>query len=933
MASTDHAETVDGAESERLRVLAAYGVLDTPPDTRFDALARLATRLCGTPMAVITLVDDHRQWFKAEIGLGMRETPRSIAFCAHTIQGPGLFQVTDARDDPRFTLNPLVTDEPRLRFYAGVPLQVEGGHRLGSLAVLDREPRRLTPEQEADLESLAHQVVVVLEEHRQRLLAEAASIEAKRQSDSLLAIAGRVARLGAWELDLAVQKVVWSDVVADIHDMPRGFSPRLEDGLSFYLEPGRTLLSQAVVDCQEHGTPFDYELVLQPAGSGPTRWVRAIGEALRNAEGRITHLHGACQDITERKSQALQIQHLAERLSATFESIPDPFLAVGADGQVLLVNAAFERLVQRERADLLGLTLSDVLPPTVIEAPFLDHCADAMRNQQPLEFEATEVRSDHRFEVRLFPVDNGLTVHARDITQRESMLAQLRLLDTCVRYLNDAVMITDANVQAPGPTILFANQAVEQLCGWQPDQLVGGSPRRLQGPMTQRDRLDALRQAIVQSKPVETELINYRRTGETYWVELKLSPIQDDEGQCTHFVAVERDITERKLAEAHREALERQLRQAQKMESIGTLAGGIAHDFNNILGAILGNVELVRDALPPGGPGQGALNTIASSAQRARSLVQQILAFGRQQATQRLKQPLHPVIDEAVRLLRATLPANVALDTTAPHDEVFAEVDGNQLQQVLINLCTNAWHAMPASGGRIEIGLATQDSSFAHLWVSDDGCGMPPDVQARIFEPFFTTKPVGQGTGLGLSAAHGIVEAHGGRIEVESALDHGSTFHIYLPASAPGEQGASEKATTAAERHSLKGLKVLCVDDDPVMLTTTQALLEREGCVVDAQFDPQRALERLRAVRGDTGVLVTDFNMPVMDGMALVKEAKRLNPDLPVVMASGFLSDKMCEQAALLGVTVLVQKERTVEDLVAAVREAIARVHRHDRLR
>jgi signal transduction histidine kinase/ActR/RegA family two-component response regulator len=693
LSAEESVDSADGRESERLRVLASYNVLDTPPEAPFEELARLATRLCGTPMAVVTLVDDHRQWFKAEIGLNVRETPRSIAFCAHTIEGSGLFQVTDAREDTRFASNPLVTGTPHLRFYAGVPLQVEGGCRLGALAVLDREPRCLTPEQQADLESLARQVVLVLEERRLRILAEIASRDAKRQSDSLLMIAGRVARLGAWELDVVRQKVVWSDIVADIHDMPRGFSPDLDRALLFYVEPDRSTLARAVAACQEDGSPFDHELVLRPASGGPLRWVRAIGEAVRNAEGRITHLRGACQDITERKR-----------------------------------------------------------------------------------------------------------------------------------------------------------------------------------------------------------------------------------------------------AELHRETLERQLRQAQKMESIGTLAGGIAHDFNNILGAILGNVELVRDALPKAGAGQAALATISGSAQRARSLVQQILAFGRQQPTQRVAQPLRPLIEEAARLLRATLPANVALETTRAGVEVLAQVDGNQLQQVLINLCTNAWQAMPVGGGRIEIGLDTDCSALpkagagaelsaspcAHLWVRDDGPGMPPDVQARIFEPFFTTKPLGQGTGLGLSAAHGIIEAHGGRIEVRSQVNLGSTFHIYLPVCTPADEVTVAPALPAADRNLLKGLKVLCVDDDPVMLTTMQALLERAGCVVDAQSDPRLAADRLRDTRHRADILVTDFNMPLMNGAALVQEVKRINPDLPVVMASGFLSDKLCAEAFAQGVTVLVQKERTVEDLVAAVTEAVA---------
>ncbi|MBC7992458.1 MAG: response regulator [Rhizobacter sp.] len=415
--------------------------------------------------------------------------------------------------------------------------------------------------------------------------------------------------------------------------------------------------------------------------------------------------------------------------------------------------------------------------------------------------------------------------------------------------------------------------------------------------------------------------------------------MRDAEGRITHLRGACQDITERKVAETHRETLERQLLQAQKMESIGTLAGGIAHDFNNILGAILGNVALVQDALPADGAAQLALATISGSAQRARSLVQQILAFGRLQATQRLRQPLRPLIYEAAQLLDSTLPANVALETSCPPAEVYAEVDTNQLQQVLINLCTNAWHAMPAGGGRILIGLDVQapdplragasvslaHSSYAHLWVKDDGCGIDPGVQARIFEPFFTTKPVGQGTGLGLSAAHGIVVAHGGTIGVESVLAQGSTFHIHLPGCAAPAPGVATKPGASARQSRLDGLRVLCVDDDPMMLTTMQALLEREGCQVDALLDAQQALDRLQREPAAVDLLVTDYNMPSMNGLALVQAAKRVFPDLPVVMASGFLSDQLCEQATQLGVHALVQKERTVEDLVVAVREVIRR--------
>lgn len=929
----------DDAESARLRMLACYELLDTPPEPHFDALARLAARLCGTSMAVISLIDCDRQWFKAEVGLNLRETPRDVSFCSRTIEADTFFEVPDARADRRFADSPLVTGPPDVRFYAGVPLRVEGGHQLGALAVLDREPRRLSAQQREDLATLAGQVVMLLEGRRQRRAAEAASAQTARQSDSLLTmlmIAGRVARLGAWEFDLGRQKVVWSDVVADIHGMPAGFSPGLQEALSFYVEPDRSRMARAVMDCQQAGTPFDCELVLQPAAGGALRWVRSIGEAVRDSDGRITHLRGACQDITERKSNLLEIQRLADRLSATLESIPDPFVAVGVDWRVQLANGAFERLVQHPGEEILGQALPDLLSASVADCGFLDHCREAIASQEPVEFEAVERLAGNRFEVRLFPVEDGLTIHARDITQREAMLAQVRLLDTCVRRLNDAVMITDANLEASGPTIVFANQAVERLCGWKPWELMGGSLQRLQGLLTQRDRLDALRDAMNAGRPFETELINYRRTGEPYWVDLKLSPIHDDTGRCTHFVAVQRDITERKQAEEHREVLETQLRQAQKMESIGTLAGGIAHDFNNILGAILGNVTLARDALSPDSAARAPLATITSSALRARSLVHQILAFGRQQATQRLPQSVQPLIDEAARLLHSTLPANVTLETRRAPEELFAEVDGNQLQQVLINLCTNAWHAMPASGGRIVIGLDTETlgplrtvagaplppGTYAHLWVQDDGCGIAAAAQARIFEPFFTTKSVDRGTGLGLSVAHGIVAAHGGTIAVESAPGKGSVFHIHLPLCVPPRREGDAPPGPAPVR--LDGLRVLCVDDDPVMLVTMQALLERAGCQVDAHLDAQQALDRLRHAPGAADLLVTDFNMPGMDGMALVHAVKRLCPDLPIVMASGFVSDALREQAAQLGVRAMVQKERTVEDLVNAVRDVVA---------
>jgi PAS domain S-box-containing protein len=925
-------------EARRLSALASYGLLDTPAERPFDDLAHLAARLCGTPIALVTLVDEQRQWFKSVVGLDLRETPRDIAFCAHTIDSPDLFEVPDAAAAPEFAANPLVTGPHRLRFYAGVPLTVEGGHALGSLAVLDRVPRRLTEQQRQDLWILAGQVVMLLEERRQRRLAQVATLDARRQAASLLAIAGHVAQLGAWELDLDQQHVVWSDVVADIHGMPRGFSPQVDEALAFYMEPDRSVLARSVALCRETGQPFDHELVLQPRNR-PPRWVRSIGEAVRAADGRITHLRGACQDITERKSQLVQMERLAERLAGTLEAIPDPFLTFGPDGRVQLANASFIDLMQRPRHEVVDRDLAEVLQGSAFDATLLQRCHEAMRSGHAAEFETVDAQG-RRFEVGCFQAADGVAVHARDITQREATLSRLRLLDTCIRRLNDAVLITDAQADAPGPAIVFANAAVETMSGWRLQDLIGDTPRKLQGPLTQRDRLAQLREAVRHCRPLETELINHRRSGEPYWVELKLSPIHDDAGRCTHFVAVGRDITERKQAEAHREALESQLRQAQKMESIGTLAGGIAHDFNNILGSVLGSLTLVRDALPQDSPARQPLAAIEAAALRARVLVQQILTFGRQHAAKRERQPLQPLIEETWRMLRSTLPGHVSLRVLRPAVDIWAEVDANQLQQVLLNLCTNAWHALPASGGRIELGLDSAPpapgqwetaeprlgDAWAHLWVRDDGCGMAPDVLSRAFEPFFTTKAVGQGTGLGLSVAHGIVASHGGVISADSMLGRGATFHIHLPRCQVPDEARPVPLPQAAGRApgDLADVCVLCVDDDPVMLMTMQALLERQGCRVLPAASAIDALARLRDAPSAADVLVTDYNMPHIDGLSLIAATREIRSGLPIVLASGFIDAVVRERARSLGVRSLVQKERISEDLVEAVRVALS---------
>jgi len=389
------------------------------------------------------------------------------------------------------------------------------------------------------------------------------------------------------------------------------------------------------------------------------------------------------------------------------------------------------------------------------------------------------------------------------------------------------------------------------------------------------------------------------------------------------------DVTERLRAEASMRLLEVQLRESQKMEAIGTLAGGIAHDFNNILGGILGNLDLARQDVGAGHPALQPLDQIHKASLRARILVQQILTFSHRQSEPAGRQAVRAPVAEALALLRTTVPAGVRLQVDLSDAPLFVWMDATQLQQVVMNLCTNAWHALKDGVGCISVVLGDTvigddvtpragqlpPGRYAHLRVSDDGTGMDAAVQAHVFEPFFTTKPVGQGTGLGLAVVHGIVAAHGGAITVDSTQGRGSAFDVYLPLLDAPED--TETVDPVAPQASVagQGQHVLYVDDDEVMRVMVQHLLQRLGYRVSGFADPQAALTAIGEQPGAVDLVVTDHNMPGMSGLQLAAALAALRAELPIILSSGYVTDDMRAQAKRLGVRDVLHKENTLDEL------------------
>ena len=395
------------------------------------------------------------------------------------------------------------------------------------------------------------------------------------------------------------------------------------------------------------------------------------------------------------------------------------------------------------------------------------------------------------------------------------------------------------------------------------------------------------------------------------------------------------DITAERRAEEARRKLEGDLAQAQKLESLGTLAGGIAHDFNNLLTAIFGFTQFACDSLPAGHPAHSDLDAVLKASERARDLVQQILTFSRKRAFERKPIPLAPVIHDAVRFLRATVPALIELRCQIADDHDLVLADGSQIHQALLNLGSNAAHAIGNQPGcivvrldRVEVGPALvvgrpplREGAYQCISVSDTGTGIDAAMLERVFDPFFTTKEPGQGTGLGLAVVHGVVQSHDGAVTVENTPGSGSAFRLFFPIM---PAGAVEEAAPAAAVLAPGHGHILLIDDEMNVPTVGRKMLEALGYEVTACCGPLGAMEVLRERSATFDLVVTDLNMPKMTGLDVAAEIRTIRAGLPVALATGFLGDGSIEtRAQALGVRAFISKPFTAETLGCAVNTAM----------
>jgi PAS domain S-box-containing protein len=482
-----------------------------------------------------------------------------------------------------------------------------------------------------------------------------------------------------------------------------------------------------------------------------------------------------------------------------------------------------------------------------------------------------------------------------------------------IEHSSDAAILSH-----PEKGILYASPSLERMFGYTQEELQGSQPYDHLHPDHRADAIRRREELLrTPGKVVRSETLVRHKDGSWRWSENTLSNLLH-EPSVRALVLNLRDITERKHADAERARLEQRLRQAEKMEAVGRLAGGIAHDFNNILGGILGYAEMLVEGAEPGSPQKRYAQNVLAAATRAAALVEQILWYSRSQRGKRVPVELDRIVAETLDLVRGSLAAGIRLETRLPAKPLFVVGDPTQLHQIMMNLCTNALHAM-GERGTLRVSLEPEEApeervfahttlhagSYARLTVEDSGSGMEPPTLARLFEPFFTTKEVGKGTGLGLSLVYGIVTDSSGAIDVQSQPGRGSRFVIYLPrVDAPAAADEHDPAPVPRGR----GERVLVVDDEAALVALTSEVLKRLGYEPVAFSDGAAALAGFEAAPQRFDAVIADEVMPGLTGTDLARKLRQRRADLPILLVSGYIGPMMTERALAAGVDRILKK-------------------------
>jgi len=648
-----------------------------------------------------------------------------------------------------------------------------------------------------------------------------------------------------------------------------------------------------------------------------------------DSDGNVAGLIGVILDITERKRVEAKIQEQNTFLTGLLEAVSHPFYVIDVkDYSVVMANASARQSFASGNGTCYALTHGRDKP------------CDTQHHPCPLErvkqtAQPTNVEHIHygvsgqakHVEIFAYPVKDAtgsvryVVEYAVDVTDRKHSEEERVRLTTAIEQSAEMVVITDTE-----GTIQYVNPAFERITGYDRQEVIGRSVRILKSnekdESVDQDMWDTLAGGAVWTG----HFVNRKKDGTLFEEDATISPIKDDSGEIVSYVAVKRDVTREVL-------LQKQLQQAQKMESVGTLAGGIAHDFNNILTIVLGYSELLLADKTKGSAEYEEIQAMRQAARRGSDLVKQILTFSRRAEYHPRPMSLNQEVRQAKRLLSRTIPKMIEIDLHLADDLKTIHADPGQMEQILLNLAVNAKDAMP-NGGKLAIEtknvylndeycrahLGVKPGPYVLLVVSDTGHGMEREVVDHIFEPFYTTKQVGEGTGLGLALVFGIVKGHGGHVACYSEPGVGTTFRIYLPAITLEEAPSMD---TTLEMPAGGTETILIVDDEELIGDLGKRILSGAGYTVLMANNGEEALEIYSKKMSDISLVLLDLIMPGMGGERCLRELLKMAPRARVLVASGYSASGPVKQTLEKGAKGFVSKPFQMKQLLHAVRKVL----------
>jgi PAS domain S-box-containing protein len=775
--------------------------------------------------------------------------------------------------------------------------------------------------------------------------------ELLRESEDRYKLAMEAASDGIWDWNLVTGDVYYSPAYFRMLGYQPGELPGHAVTWSSLIHPDDRQRVLAVnQDCIKGDVPaFSVEFRMR-SKEGDWRWILGRGRVVRrDGDGLALQMVGTHVDITGQKQKEKELEQLYRQNQRILNTAGEGIVGLDSRGRITFANPAALKILGYRANEFIGASLhqlihhhkSDGSPYPEAECPALStlvvgatvHVSDKILWKKdgtsfPASYSATPIVEEGKI--------IGAVVTFRDITIRQKALDALRESVEQFKTMFEMASIGITQTDPKTRRWVRVNQKMCEITGYTCEELLEKSATDLTHPEDREQDKDEFRNLIEgKTRFIHLEKRYIRKDGETIWVNINGALIRDASGEPVRTVATIEDITERKRLKKEQALVETQLRQAQKLEALGTLAGGVAHDFNNILSIIIGYAELAKMDTQPDSRLWKKLQQILDAGGRAKELVTQILAFSRRSEYQKLPIQLPIIIKESMKMLRPSLPSTIEIKTELESKSAVL-ADPTQMHQVLMNLCTNAAHAMRDKGGMLEVALSDttltreniqppdslKPGVYVQLKVKDSGHGIDPKIIDLIFDPFFTTKGLGEGTGLGLSVVHGIVKSHGGTIKVESTVGEGTVFTVLIPAMQAADEEKKEKIAPAI---SLGRERILVVDDEPALAEMVQMMLERLGYDAVSCTSGMEALKIFANQSGDKSfdLVVTDMTMPRITGEDLTREISKLRPEVPIILMTGFSEKIDAEKAKSLGIKGFLLKPVILTELSSMIRKII----------